>query len=198
MTLLFLNSFQPDLYRAGADPGFQVRVGVQLKKLRRAEGGAKIFGVFHVKNHDFTPRKSIFFPMLGGGARRVRPPWIRPCRAPFEKNILVMLPILDDVAQSQNILIYRRYDFFIAKHVEPGRGSAIFSCSCAIFRHNFSNSIPVIFFYFIKNKEVPHAQEPHHSFIHHWKLFSNDLSQPRKRKTKMCRPWESFEDVKSD
>lgn len=109
-------------------------------------------------------------------------------RAPFEKNILVMLPILDDVAQSQNNVIYRRYDFFIAKHVEPGRGSVIFSCSCAIFRHNFSNSIPVIFFYFIKNKEVPHAQEPHHSFIHHWKLYSNDLSQPDKRKTKMCRP----------
>jgi hypothetical protein len=30
-------------------------------------GGAReIFGVFHVKNHDFTPRKSIFFPILGG------------------------------------------------------------------------------------------------------------------------------------
>jgi hypothetical protein len=61
--------------------------------LRRAEGGAKIFGVFrvknydftqknhifpilggareifgifHVKNHDFTPKKIIFFPILGG------------------------------------------------------------------------------------------------------------------------------------
>ena len=33
----------------GADPGFQVR-GAHLKKLRRAEGGAKIFGVFRVKN----------------------------------------------------------------------------------------------------------------------------------------------------
>ena len=37
----------------GADPGFQVR-GAYLKKLRRAEGGANIFGVFRVKNHDFT------------------------------------------------------------------------------------------------------------------------------------------------
>jgi hypothetical protein len=27
--------------------------GAHLKKLRRAEGGAKIFGVFRVKNHDF-------------------------------------------------------------------------------------------------------------------------------------------------
>jgi len=30
---------------------------VHIKKLRRAEGGAKIFGVFRVKNHDFTPKK---------------------------------------------------------------------------------------------------------------------------------------------
>ena len=48
--------------------------GAHLKKLRRAEGGAKIFGVFRVKNHDFTPKKIIFSPILGGGgARRVRP-----------------------------------------------------------------------------------------------------------------------------
>jgi hypothetical protein len=31
--------------------------------LRRAEGGAKIFGVFRVKNHDFTPKNHIF-PIL--------------------------------------------------------------------------------------------------------------------------------------
>jgi hypothetical protein len=34
-----------------------------LKKLRRAEGGANIFGVFRVKNHDFTPKKSYFFQL---------------------------------------------------------------------------------------------------------------------------------------
>jgi hypothetical protein len=33
----------------------------QLKKLRRAEGDAKNVGVFRVKNHDFTPKKSHFF-----------------------------------------------------------------------------------------------------------------------------------------
>jgi hypothetical protein len=32
--------------------------GVHLKKMRRAEGDAKIVGVFRVKNHDFTPKKS--------------------------------------------------------------------------------------------------------------------------------------------
>jgi hypothetical protein len=31
------------------------KLGGGLKKLRRAEGGAKIVGVFRVKNHDFTP-----------------------------------------------------------------------------------------------------------------------------------------------
>jgi hypothetical protein len=39
--------------------------GAHLKILRRAEGGAKIFGVFRVKNHDFTPKNHIF-PILGG------------------------------------------------------------------------------------------------------------------------------------
>jgi hypothetical protein len=35
--------------------------GAHLKILRRAEGGAKMFGVFRVKNHDFTPKKSYFY-----------------------------------------------------------------------------------------------------------------------------------------
>jgi hypothetical protein len=48
----------------GTDPGFQVRGGAHLKKLRRAEGGANIFGVFRVKkNHDFTPKYHIFFQL---------------------------------------------------------------------------------------------------------------------------------------
>ena len=46
---------------SGADPGFQVGVGVHLKKSRRAKGGTKIFGVFRVKNHDFT---QFFFPQF--------------------------------------------------------------------------------------------------------------------------------------
>ena len=33
--------------------------------MRRAEGGAKIFGVFRVKNHDFTP-KNLIFSNCGG------------------------------------------------------------------------------------------------------------------------------------
>ena len=54
-----------DSQSAGADPGFQVR-GVHLKKSRRAEGGTKIYGVFRVKNHDFTHTKIFFPPILGG------------------------------------------------------------------------------------------------------------------------------------
>jgi hypothetical protein len=51
---------------AGADPGIQVR-GAHLKKLRRAKGGGKIFEIFRVKNHDFTPKKHIL-------SNLVRPP----------------------------------------------------------------------------------------------------------------------------
>jgi hypothetical protein len=57
----------------GADPGFQIRGGAQLKKLCRAKGGAKIFGVFRVKNHDFMP-KNQFFSNIRGGACWVRLP----------------------------------------------------------------------------------------------------------------------------
>jgi hypothetical protein len=42
-----------------------------------AEGGAKIFGVFRVKNHDFTPKKHIFSNFKGGAAP-VRPPPLDP------------------------------------------------------------------------------------------------------------------------
>ena len=53
----------------GAVPGFQVRGG----RGRRAERGAKNFGVFRVKNHDFTPKNHIF-SNIRWGARGVRPP----------------------------------------------------------------------------------------------------------------------------
>ena len=44
----------------GADLGFKVMRG-DFKKSRRAERGAKILGVFRVKNHDFTQKKSYVF-----------------------------------------------------------------------------------------------------------------------------------------
>ena len=87
--------------------GFQGRIqvfklgGTHLIKLRRAEGSANIFGVFRVKNYDFTPKnhifsnsrgrrenfwgisceksrfydkKSYFFPILGGARAGCAPP----------------------------------------------------------------------------------------------------------------------------
>jgi hypothetical protein len=67
------------LLLGGSIQDFKLGGGAHLKKLRRAEGGAKIFGVFRVKNHDFSPKNLIFFNFRGD-ARRVRPPppWIRP------------------------------------------------------------------------------------------------------------------------
>ena len=56
----------------GADPGFQAR-GAHLIKLRRAKGGAKIFGVFRVKNHDFTPKNHIY-PNFRGACAGCPPP----------------------------------------------------------------------------------------------------------------------------
>ena len=50
----------------GADTGFQV--SGDLKKLCRAERGAKIFWVFRVKNHDFTPTNLIFSNFRGWSA----------------------------------------------------------------------------------------------------------------------------------
>ena len=49
---------------------FKLGGGVNLEKLLRAEGGAKIFGVFRVKNHDFTPKNQIF-SIAEGGAKIV-------------------------------------------------------------------------------------------------------------------------------
>jgi hypothetical protein len=53
--------------------------GAHLEKLRRAEGGAKIVGVFRVKNHDFTPKNHIFSNFRGGrapGAPPLDPPLV--------------------------------------------------------------------------------------------------------------------------
>jgi hypothetical protein len=70
--ILLVCSLSPHI--TGADPGFQVRGGRHLKKLRRAEGGAKIFGVFRVKNHNFTQKNHIFSNFRGGGHAPGAPP----------------------------------------------------------------------------------------------------------------------------
>ena len=62
------------MLKSGADPGFKVRGGAHLKTLRRAEGGANFFGVFRVKNHDFTPKKNHIFSNFRGRAPGAHPP----------------------------------------------------------------------------------------------------------------------------
>jgi hypothetical protein len=45
-----------------------------LKKMHRAEGAAKNFGVFRVKKHDFTPKIHIISNFRGARAGCVPPP----------------------------------------------------------------------------------------------------------------------------
>ena len=61
---------------------FKLGGGGQLKKIAIAEGGAKFFGVFRVKNYDFTKKKILFFPILGG-----RAPGAPPGSAPEHAHI---------------------------------------------------------------------------------------------------------------
>ena len=77
---------------SGVDPGFQVRgEGACLIKLRRAEGGTKFFGVFRVKNHDFTPKNHIFSNC--GGRREIV--WGISCeKSRFYAKKIIFFPIL--------------------------------------------------------------------------------------------------------
>ena len=121
MALNTINQTKP-----GADPGFQVR-GAHFRKLRRAEGGAKIFGVFRVKNHDCTPKnhifsncggrreiiwgisceKSRFYNFRGGGGgSRVRP--LPPGSAPANQKIIFLNCFLD-LRISCNFVMTHRY-----------------------------------------------------------------------------------------
>jgi hypothetical protein len=80
---IYSSSATSELQYSGVDPGFQVR-GAHLIKLHRVEGGAKIFGVFCVKNHDFMPKNLIFSNFRGGGAGGMPPPGSAPDISPLE------------------------------------------------------------------------------------------------------------------
>ena len=58
---------------SGADPGFQVRGGV-LKKIASSGGRREKFWGISCEKSRFYAKKILLFPILGGGARRVRPP----------------------------------------------------------------------------------------------------------------------------
>jgi hypothetical protein len=70
--------------------------GAHLKKLCRAEGGAKIVGVFRVKNHDFTPKNHIFFNFRGGGGMPGAPPGSAP--ALYRKLQILRLVYSDNLS----------------------------------------------------------------------------------------------------
>ena len=61
------------------------KLGAHLKKLCRAEGGTKIFGVFRVKNHDFTLKNHIFSNFRGGRMLGAPPPLL------YNKTVKLMI-----------------------------------------------------------------------------------------------------------
>jgi hypothetical protein len=83
-------TYSINYFYTGADPGFQVRGGA-LKKMRRAEGGAKNFEVFRVKKHDFTPKNHIF---SNGGGRRENFWGISCGKSRFYAKKIIFFPIL--------------------------------------------------------------------------------------------------------
>ena len=96
----------------GADPGFQDRGDVFKKKMRRAEGGAKIFGVFRVKNHDFTPKNHIFSDFRGG-THRVRPLPPPESALAITTNIVSLNPVHGEVYSIQYHVIKFVSDFSV-------------------------------------------------------------------------------------
>jgi hypothetical protein len=98
--------------------------GADLKKLRRAEGGAKMFWVFRVENHDFTPKNHIFSNFRRGGARAgCAPPGSAP--VDFQRNFLLCIS-----GQSIRLdWIYRAENFFGSLFSTRLR-SSVFLCVC--------------------------------------------------------------------
>ena len=78
------------VFRGGS--GISSQGGAHLKKLCRVEEGAKIFGVFRVKNHDFTPF-FFFFPNFRGHMPGA-PPWIHPWFPPPNKTEILLKVVL--------------------------------------------------------------------------------------------------------
>jgi hypothetical protein len=105
--------------------------GAHLKKLRRAEGGAKIFGVFRLKNHGFTP-KNHFFPNLGGGGAGSAPDLVL-------KSVILCRTYCNMTSLEYNMLIFEKLLYFYritalnsvhhAIHIRPPMNQRFFSPS---------------------------------------------------------------------
>jgi hypothetical protein len=83
----------------GADPRFQVG-GAHLKKIAQSRGRREIFGVFRVKNHDFTPKNHIFSNFRGGG---VHPARTSPLDPPLYHTLLLYKNMNSSPVTSGNI-----------------------------------------------------------------------------------------------
>jgi hypothetical protein len=98
----------------GADPGFKVRGGGgHLKKLRRAEGGAKSLGVFRVKNHDLTPKNHIFSNFREGAPGA--PPGFQCILFKLTANILQFYTLYSFVKVESKYAMRCFRDTFVAK-----------------------------------------------------------------------------------
>ena len=103
----------------GRIQNFKLGGGAHLKKLRRAEGGAKILGVFRVKNHDYMPENHIFSNFRGGGGAPGAPPPLDP---PLYTPVLTMTT--DHPTQDQSNFV---------------RTSKVFSFYLEVYKNKFKN-----------------------------------------------------------
>ena len=106
-----------------------------------AEWGAKIFGVFRVKNHDFTP-KNLIFSNFRGGARRVRPPLDPPLDYTLTRVVIrvIITKINDNRLYDTSIYtVFFAVFFFNFDHM--------FFCFCQHIFCKFSESSIREFFY---------------------------------------------------
>jgi hypothetical protein len=102
---------------------FKLGGGAHLKKLRRAEGGAKIFGVFRVKNHDFTKKNHIFSNCGGRETQhkmRRTPLYVRGVSRKIGNNIIYLRKIVIFHTKypknfRASLRNSKKYDFFLVK-----------------------------------------------------------------------------------
>ena len=84
--------------------------------MRRAEGGAKIFGVFRVKNHDFTLKNLIF---SNGGGRRENIWGISCGKSRFYAKKIIFFPIVEGGANIFGVFRMKNHDFTPKKSYFP-------------------------------------------------------------------------------
>ena len=88
--------------------------GAHLKTLRRAEGGANIFGLFRVKNHDFTPKKNI---SSNCGGRREHFWGISCEKSRFYAKKIIFFPIAEGSANIFEVFHVKNHDFTQKNHI---------------------------------------------------------------------------------